>query len=226
MSALQSSPAHSVRPATPPSMWRIWLRLGLAAVFAAVVIAAWAQFASSPSPYEEEFDLAQTGLTLLTIFLGFPALILTWSAVRAAQQTDRRRVVAALAAVLVAGMLITVVLLSARTTRPEQPANVGSFGPAGITSIWYRGTQYRNPNGDSLPAPQRTASWLSSHHAWPLVRVGQVPILARAIGGGGSPPDATARFYRRPHAILRPAATPHPAFLLVQDGASYLQYRR
>jgi hypothetical protein len=207
-------------------MWRIWLRLGIAAVFAAVVIAAWARFASSPSPYEEEFALAQAGVTLLTIFLGFPALILTWSAVRAAQRTDRCRVVAALAAALVAGTLITVGVLAATISRPEQPANVGSFGPAGITSIWYQGIQYRNPNGDSLPAPRRTAGWLRSHGAWPLVAVGHVPILARAIGGGATPPAATARFYRHTHAILRPASTPHPAFLLVEDGPSYLQYTR
>lgn len=219
----------SVAPGTGRSRMRIWLRLVLAAVFGAVVVVAWAKLASAPPGTEEEFDLALDGLVFLSLFMGFPALLLAWSAARAARGTEIGRPVAVLAALFGVAGVGAVALLAGTISRPDTPANVGGFGRAGVISISYRGADYRDPNGSASP-PRRTASWLVAHHEWPLKTVGQVPILAHAVPGGGQLPAATARFYRVPHPILAPAAGGQggqaPKVLFVEDDTAYLEYRR
>jgi hypothetical protein len=111
-------------------MRAIWLRLGLAAIFAAVILGAWVKFASSPSPSEEEFAIAEAGVILLSLVLGLPALILAWSAIQAAQRTDHWRMVAVLAGVLVGGTILIIAALAAETSRPRPPAKTGSLGQA------------------------------------------------------------------------------------------------
>lgn len=246
--AARSSRPHPISPRRDRHV--AWLYVAIAYALGAAVFIAGSRMISSGIRNEEELSLVSTGLMLVAVFLGVPALILLWKAVtrsrRASQahstSTEHRLVVFAsttFVAFTVVGAFVAQSRLQTGKSQVRDQATATMFDRSGLVVIYRGAQQYRNMNdrcsgdgtrppviqpcGPRNQPPCVTRQWLVAHDAWPLVQIGRVSAPATGLHGELS---LGARGPWTTLVVFRPKRYFTPAFLLVRHDACYRQYRR
>jgi hypothetical protein len=256
--AMTTGPPAATRPAPSrtisPGRDRVlaWLYIGIAYVLGALIVLGWSSMSGHRIQNEEDAAVFSTGISLLVLLLGLPALILLWRALirssRAArsEETSRhhRALIVATVPFFAAAVVGVVVLQSQLQQGKSQAADHATasvYDRSGLVVIARGNQRYRNMNDRcsgmvSGPPPVLarcgpenrptcvTRQWLATRNAWPLVQIGEA--RADVPMSQGSRPGAS--FSSGPLSpILRPSSQDTtPSMLLVTHGGCYLLYRR
>lgn len=252
----QRSPATRPAPSRTISPRRdrvlAWLYIGMAYVLGVLIALGWSRMSGHRIQNEEDLALFSTGISVLAILLGLPALILFWRALtrssRAARSEETSRyhrilIVATVPffAAAVVGVFVLQSQLQQAKSRAADYATPGMYDRSGLVVIARGNQQYRNMNdrcsgtGSGPPSavircgPENrptcvTRRWLVTRNAWPLVQIGEARVGVPTFQGSRPPPS----FGSGPLSpILRPGRQGStPSMLLVTHGGCYLLYRR
>jgi hypothetical protein len=246
--AARSTRSHPISPQRDRHV--AWVYVAIAYMLGTAIFFAGTQMIGSGIQTEEALSLVSTGLSILAVFLGVPALMLLWKAVtrsgRAARaqgtSAQHRLLIVATAAFIAFALVGAFVAQSHLQTGKSQirdQATTSMFDRSGLVVIYRGAQQYRNMNdrcsGDGTGPPDIqpcgpqnqppcvTQQWLVAHDAWPLLQIGR--LSAPAIGPHGMP-SLGASGPPTTLVVFRPKRDYMPAFLLVPHNACYLQYRR